>query len=215
MSEQSPPDMGTDLRRIHRAITRGLVVVQENSQAFARSGFPDAVTAEGFWKCCQGLEALLNGHHRTEDDLFFPLLRERLPGADFDGLTAEHHAMEGYLGEMAAAREAGSAADLHAAVSKIAALWRPHIGKEEAWFSPEVAVQILTTPEYIDLAQKAAAHSQEFMQPPPVAIPFFLYNLEADDRAFFLATMPPEVTQNLVPVVWADIWAPMKPFLLE
>ena len=215
MSEQSPPNMGTDLRRIHRAITRGLTVAQENGQAFAQSGFPDAVTAEGFWKYCQGLEAVVDGHHRTEDDLYFPFLRDRLPEVDFDGLAAEHHTMEGLLAEMKAAQEAGSVADLAAAVAKMNAIWQPHIGKEERWFSPEVAAQIITVQEYIDLAQKGAAHSQQYMQPPPVAIPFFLYNLEADDRAFFLAAMPPEVTQNLVPVVWKDVWAPMKPFLLD
>ena len=38
---------------------------------------------------------------------------------------------------------------------------------------------------------------------------------KADDRAYFLAVMPPEVTQQLVPVVWKDEWASIKPFLLD
>ena len=54
MSEKSMPNIGLDLQRIHRVITRGLAVSQENCQAFAESGFPDATTAEGFWKYCLG-----------------------------------------------------------------------------------------------------------------------------------------------------------------
>ena len=75
-------------------------------QAFAASGFPDEVTREGFWKYCQGLEANANGHHMTEDDLFFPFLRERMPDPDFDQLEVDHQAMHVHLAEMRAAREA-------------------------------------------------------------------------------------------------------------
>jgi len=215
MSEKPKPNIGLDLQRIHRVITRGLAVSQDNCQAFAESGFPDDTTREGFWKYCQALEANAHGHHVTEDDLFFPYLRERMPDTDFDELTAEHQEMRGILAEMQAAREAASLANMHRALSKMADLWHPHIEKEEAEFSPEIAAEVMTIPEQIDMAQKAAAHSQEHAQPAPLAVPFLLYNLEADDRAYFLAVMPPEVTQQLVPVVWKDEWAPMKSFLLD
>jgi len=215
MSEKPKPNIGLDLQRIHRVITRGLAVSQDNCQAFAESGFPDDTTREGFWKYCQALEANAHGHHVTEDDLFFPYLRERMPDTDFDELTAEHQEMRGILAEMQAAREAASLANMHRALSKMADLWHPHIEKEEAEFSPEIAAEVMIIPEQIDMAQKAAAHSQEHAQPAPLAVPFLLYNLEADDRAYFLAVMPPEVTQQLVPVVWKDEWAPMKSFLLD
>ena len=67
MSEKTMPNVGADLQRIHRVITRGLAVSQENCQAFAESGFPDATTAEGFWKYCLALEANAHSHHVTED----------------------------------------------------------------------------------------------------------------------------------------------------
>jgi len=38
--------------------------------------------------------------------------------------------------------------------------------------------------------------------------------LRAEDRAAFISVMPPELTQQLVPIAWKDAWAPMKPFLL-
>jgi hypothetical protein len=46
-------------------------------------------------------------------------------------------------------------------------------------------------------------------------VPFLLYNAEAEDRAFYVNAMPPELTQQLVPIVWKDEWAAMKPFLLD
>lgn len=215
MSEKPEPNIGQDLQHIHRAITRGLAVALENCQAFAASGFPDDTTGEGFWKYCQGLEANVHSHHTTEDDLFFPYLRERMPGTDFDELMNDHQKMHGILAEMRAAREAGSLADMHRALSRMASLWHPHIQKEEADFSPDIAAEIMTIPEHIEMAQEAAAHSQQHAQPAPLAVPFLLYNLEGEDRGYFLAAMPSEITQQLVPVVWKDEWAPMKPFLLD
>ena len=215
MSQERPPNVAHDLLRIHRAVTRGLTVALENCQAFAESGFPDDTTAEGFWKYCQGLEALARGHHTTEDELFFPYLRERLPEADFDTLAAEHEAMEETLAEMQAAREAGALSAMQQALSQLANLWQPHIQKEETIFSPEIAAELLSVPEHIELAQKSAALGQQHTQPGPIAMPFLLYNLEGDDRDHFLAVMPTELTQQLVPVAWKDIWAPMKPFLLD
>jgi hemerythrin-like domain-containing protein len=215
MTEMPKPNIGRDLKRIHRAISRGLAVALDNCQAFAQGGFPDDATREGFWKYCQGLEANAHGHHVTEDDLFFPFLRDRLPGTDFDGLMAEHEEMQGFLDGMRAAREAGSLAAMQRALAGMTGLWHPHIAKEETDFSPEVAAEVMTIPEHIDMAQKAAAHSQQHSQPAPLAVPFLLYNLEGEDRAFFLAVMPPEVTQQLVPVVWKEEWAPMRPFLLD
>jgi hemerythrin-like domain-containing protein len=215
MSERPKPNIGLDLQRIHRVITRGLAVAQENCQAFAEGGFPDDTTRAGFWKYCQGLEANTHGHHMIEDDIFFPYLRERMPNTDFEEMMAEHQEMHGMLAEMRAARETSSLADMYGALSKLADLWHPHIEKEETRFSPEIAAEVMTIPEHIEMAQKAAAHSQVHTQPAPLAVPFLLYNLEADDRAHFLAVMPPEITQQLVPVVWKDEWAPMKPFLLD
>ncbi|HSJ59402.1 MAG TPA: hypothetical protein VLC95_19610 [Anaerolineae bacterium] len=47
-----------------------------------------------------------------------------------------------------------------------------------------------------------------------MSVPFLLYSVEGDDRAFYRGVMPPELTQQLVPIAWKDEWAPMMPFLL-
>lgn len=209
------PNIGTELKRIHRAVSRGLSVALENCQSFAKGGFPDDTTREGFWKYCQGLEANAHGHHMIEDDLFFPFLQERLPGTDFARLMAEHREMHRILADMRATREAGSVDGMCRALSAMAGLWQPHIETEEIEFSPEVAARIMTVPEHIEMAQKAAALSQQHTQPATIAIPFLLYNLKGDDRDHFMAVMPAEITQQLVPIVWKDEWAAMKPFLFD
>ena len=48
MSEAPKPNVGTELVRIHRVITRGLQVSIAYSQSFAAEGYPDAATQEGF-----------------------------------------------------------------------------------------------------------------------------------------------------------------------
>ena len=214
MLQKPMPNIGLDLQRIHRVITRGMIVALQHSQEYGESRFPDETTREGFWKYCQGLEANTHGHHLTEDDLFFPFVQARLPELKLEELRAEHQVMVGILDELKAAREAASPGDVHRALVKMADVWYPHIAKEEIAFSPEIMGQVMTVPEHIDLAQKAAAHSSEHAQPAPLSVPFLLYNLEGDDRAHFLGVMPAELTQQLVPIVWKDEWAAMIPFLL-
>jgi len=215
MLDKPMPNIGLDLQRIHRVITRGLAVALENCQVFVASGFPDDATREGFWKYCQGLEANLHAHHLTEDDLFFPLVCDRMPGTDFQTLLDEHQELLVYLGELKAAREAGSAADAQRALARMDVVWQAHMAKEEAAFSPEIMARVMTVAEHIEMAQQAAAHSQAHAQPAPLSVPFLLYNLEGADRDFYLGAMPAEVTQQLVPIAWKDEWATMKPFLLE
>jgi hemerythrin-like domain-containing protein len=215
MSETPTPNIGLDLQRIHRVITRGLAVSLEKCRGFVAGGFPDDLTREGFWKYCQGLEGNAHGHHRTEDDLFFPFLQERLPDAGFARLTAEHEEMHSLLNQMHAAREASALDGMEQALSRLGDLWQPHIALEEISFSPAILAQVMTVPEHIELAQQAAAHSREYAHPAPLTVPFLLYNLEGADRAHFLAVMPPEVTTQLVPIVWKQEWAAMRPFLLD
>lgn len=48
MSEMTKPNVGADLVRIHKVITRGLDVTAQKSAAFARDGYPDGSAREGF-----------------------------------------------------------------------------------------------------------------------------------------------------------------------
>lgn len=223
MSEMGQPNIAADLIRIHAIVTRGLKVSMENSQVFAQEGFPDASFREGFVSYVQSLASVLHGHHLIEDDLAFPRLREKLPGAPYDSLMAEHRAMIPVLEEIKAASEAvateaepGPAlTELNQALTKMADMWHPHIQQEEEHLTVEVAGALFSAEEHIEMAQMFAKHSQEHSGPDYLVVPFMLYNLSPEERAILAQAMPPVITQELVPVAWKEKWVPMAPFLLD
>ena len=71
------PEIGGDLVRVHRAVTRAVGVAQEQGAAYVAAGLPDADTEEGYLTYVRCLVLLLHGHHTTEDKSMFPLLRTR------------------------------------------------------------------------------------------------------------------------------------------
>jgi len=97
MSEMTQPNVGADLARIHKVISRGLDVTGQNSAAFARDGYPDGPAREGFASYARALVAVVHGHHLTEDDPAFPYFQKRMPDAPFDELAARHQEMTGIL----------------------------------------------------------------------------------------------------------------------
>jgi hemerythrin-like domain-containing protein len=223
MSEPSQPNVAADLVRIHSVVTRGLKVSLERSRAFAHDGFPDDTTRQGFVDYVQSLVSVLNAHHLMEDELAFPYLRDLLPDAPFDLLSEQHQQMVPILEKVKVASEvvaveepdSGSLNDLNRALTEIADLWQPHIQIEEEQFSVEKGAELISVDEHIRLAQTFAKYSQEHTDPDYLVLPFILYNLAARDRAIMAGAMPPMVTQELVPQVWKEKWAPMQPFLLD
>jgi hemerythrin-like domain-containing protein len=223
MSNMQGPNIAIDLKRIHRVITRGLEVSLENGRAYARDGYPDAPIKEGFVSYVQAFVSMTHGHHLTEDDLAFPYFQDKLPEMPFGALTDEHQEMVPILDEIQAAIEGvaqesepgESLTAMNDALVRLADLWRPHIAKEEAGFDPDRVGALLSVDEQIKLAQQFAQHSAEHAGPDYLVVPFMLYNLSTEDRAAMSQAMPPIITQQLIPVVWKEKWAPMKPFLLD
>jgi hemerythrin-like domain-containing protein len=223
MSEIQLPNIGADLARIHAIITRGLAVAIEKSATFYREGYPDATTRQGFVDYVRSLVATTHGHHITEDDLAFPYFSKLLPDAPWEALTVQHGEMQVLLDEIGAAVDA-LAADaegieglpaLQQPLERLAALWHPHIAVEEAHLSVEAGAELVSVEEQIRLAQAFAKHSQEHAGPDFLVVPFMLFNLSQEERAALAGQMPPVLTQQLVPAVWKDKWAAMKPFLLD
>jgi hemerythrin-like domain-containing protein len=223
ISKMNQPNIAADTIRIHSIITRALQVTTERSQAFVQEGYPDATTREGFISYAQSLASLLHAHHLTEDELVFPYLREKLPEAPYDVLTAQHREMVPILDEIKADIEAIAADilpgqslnDLNRALNKVADIWYPHIQLEEEHFSVEELAALIDTEEHIRLGQMFAQHGMEHAGPNYLIVPFMLYNLSAENRAILSQAMPPNVTQQLVPIEWKEKWAPMLPFLLD
>ena len=222
MSQPNQPNIAADLIRIHSVVTRGLSVSLERGLTFAGDGFPDASTREGFVDYVQSLVSVLHAHHLGEDELAFPYLRDLLPGVPYDLLSEQHQQMVPILDEITAANEAVAAEPesqsvnaLNRTLTQVDELWHPHIQIEEEEFTVERGAELISVDEHIRLAQLFAKLSQEHAQPDYLVVPFILYNLAPEDRAIMAASMPPVVTQELVPKAWKEKWAPMQPFLLD
>jgi len=222
VSEPAAPNIAEDLLCIHAVITRGLNVSIEKGRVFAQHGYTDASARKGFIAYVGSLISVLHAHHLTENDLFFPYFRDKLPDAPFSVLIAQHRGLEPLLqeakmatDEVSAEPPAGAAlARLNNLLGRIVKFWHPHIRIEEDHFSVARVATLIDAKEHEMLAKAATEHSQQHSGPAHWVVPFLLYNLPPDRRAVFARPMPPVVTRLLVPIVWRRKWAPMRPFLL-
>jgi hemerythrin-like domain-containing protein len=212
--------MAATLATIHRVITRGLEVTRSHSRSFAEEGL-EASLRPGFISYARTLVNLTHAHHDTEDVLIFPYAQEKMPDTSFDSLAAQHREIAALLDEMGSVideAEKNPATEPLSRISRLASqiseIWQPHIREEETIFSAGRVNAVVTPEEQGRLMQQAAQHGMSHSGPDYLAAPFLLHNLEPEDRAFMAAEMPPIISQELVPVVWKDQWAPMKPFLL-
>jgi len=213
--------MAKTLATVHKVITRGVEVTRRHSQSYAERGLPDEALWSGFISYARTFVNLTHAHHDGEEVLIFPFGQEKMPDTSFDSLIAEHRQIAALLDEMGAAideAEKKPATESASRISRLAAqiheIWQPHIREEETIFSAARVNAVVTPEEQGKLMQQAAQHGMAHAGPDYLAAPFILHNLEAEDRAHMAGEMPPIVSQELVPVVWKDQWAPMKPFLL-
>src|SRR5512136_2048945 len=87
------PNVGNDVVRVHRVVTRALDVSLQNS----RDTHMDVKNRPGFMLYVRSLDILLHAHHLGEDELAFPFWKTRLPSGPFDELSAQHRQMITYL----------------------------------------------------------------------------------------------------------------------
>jgi hemerythrin-like domain-containing protein len=223
MPRTETANIGRDLIRIHLVITRGLGVAREACGQFRDAGFPDDSVKAGFLSYFRTLLSVMHAHHLVEDQVDFPVLKRRLPEAPFDLLLLQHREIAAVLAGMAPALddiEAGEPpsiplAELERALDRLFGIWHPHIRLEETYLSPEAVDRVLSPDDHARLAALSGEQSRRYAGPDALVVPFLLYNLPEDERRELSRAMPPAITAELVPVVWRERWAPMKPFLLE
>ena len=207
------PEIGGDLVRVHRAITRAVNVAQEYGTAYATSDYPNPGTQKGYLTYVRCLAAMLHAHHVTEDEAMFPALRDRLPNAPYEALMAQHSAMVPVLkGIEAAVARTGDLTGLNPALLRIGELWNTHIALEETHFGPDAVAASLTMEERVRAGQLTARQAARHQRPLVLLIPFLLYNMEPQDRAVMFQLMP-----SFVPVLlrlFKPRWRRMIPFLL-
>ncbi len=221
MSVVPQTDLVGGLLRIHAVITRALEVTAEYCSAAAGPDVSSPSVHEEFFTYVEALGAVLHGHHTTEDELTFPYLRERIPDLPYDRLTAEHQQVAAAVQEIADAIAAGRSGDREGgkqavgrSLTRISQVWGRHIADEERFITPERIDATVSVEEQQRLVDRIAEHMRTHATPDYLAMPFVLYNLPPSERAAMAAMLPPVVTQQLVPIVWADKWRPMKRFLL-
>jgi hemerythrin-like domain-containing protein len=221
MTNPFGPNIGADLERIHRVISRGLDVAVENTPRLLTD--LEGPPHQGYLDFVQSLATVLDGHHELEDQVIFPFFRERVPEAPYEHLMVQHQEMFGNLGELRAAlvdlragkRIMAATERLAEALRRLDATWGFHIETEESHLAPERVAQVATVEEQEELRKVTGRFNEQHVQPAPLCVPFVLYNLDVEDRAVMASILPPEVTQELVPGAWKAQWASMRSFLLD
>ena len=220
MTEHDPLAKG--LLTIHAIITRGLSVSLDSCTRYGGDSEAWAREAAGFKMFVSALRAVLHSHHLAEDEIMFPYFRDRLGGAPFDRLLREHEKMAALLEAIApserkitpGATAASELGEIRELLGDIDSLWGPHIAVEEESFSAEKLHAVVAAREQRRLVRSMESHGKDHAGPVSIVLPFLFYNLDGADRAAFQASFPRVLTKVLVPLVWRNLWKPMRPFLL-
>ncbi len=218
----STPTLANDLIRIHKVITRGLVVGLSRGKDHLQSSGTSPVNLSGYAIYIHSFTQVLDAHHRSEDVIAFPAFRPLIPSAPYPRLAGDHQHIEMILANAPALITALSKDDSGDALSQVIKIleeinevWATHIGIEEDYFSQQAVDAVMTPEEQARISAAAGQHSQEHSGPPYWVLPFVLFNLDKQERAVMAASFPPNVVNELVPKVWKDQWVPMKPYLLD
>lgn len=205
----------------HHIITRGLIVSIENTSAYPTRR-QSKTWQEGFNNYVRTLVEFIDAHHNSEDSAVFPFLSDKIPGAPFDELRANHRDMISLFGEVKKAllhgekEEMGEAwlGDLETNLAKLDGMWHPHIDLEETQVISKID-QSVPAEEINKFMLQMRESVQPSQYPPALLMPFMIYNLPKEEREMFTHDMPDEMIHHLVPIVWKDKWESMKPFLLD
>jgi hypothetical protein len=223
MTPNTPtPDLAQDLIRIHKVITRALYTSLIKGTEYLQSGFPQPQLIQGYSNYIHCLSEVLGSHHRGEDLIAFPAFMKVMPSAPYAQLSADHHAVDMHLAiirpaitDLSGDTPVKGLKVIVDTLGKLSTIWEPHILLEEHFFSKETINAAIDLDEQRRIGEAASKHSQEHSGPPYWVVPFILYNLDPEDRAVMAANFPPAILNELVPIVWKDQWAPMKPLLLD
>jgi len=224
MTEPPNPNLAASLLAIHAVISRGIDVALAQVRSSSKLDLPNTPWREGFLNYIRALSSTVHGHHGAEDDLAFPYFRNKLRDVPYETLTEQHQQLLPILGridsavaECAGHKQGGNGfRQLGRALEEIHALWHPHIEIEEKHFTEErLRKEGVSGEEQKRLLQEIGEHNRTHTGPPYLVLPFMLYNVPPKTRPLFEAELPPEVVQQLIPVVWKSQWESMRMFLLD
>jgi len=218
----SIPDLAQDIIRIHKVITRALNVGMNKAIEHLQSGVTSPQALLGYRSYIHSLATVLGSHHQSEDLIIFPAFQKVLPLTPYSQLIAEHHQIETLLAPipeqisvLSGDAPEGGLREIDTILQEIFNIWVPHIRIEEGNFTHAALNAVMNLEEQETVSQAIGKYSQEHSDPPYWIMPFVLFNLELDDRMSMAANFPPMIMDELIPKVWKEQWAPMKPYLLE
>ncbi|MGZ7108511.1 MAG: hemerythrin domain-containing protein [Methanobacterium sp.] len=223
MMDENQGDVGTDMIRFHRIITRSLEVNIQNVNRYLEIGAIEESDEEGFLKYVQSFSTVLDAHHLLENEKIFPYFKDKLPDAPYDRLMDQHKLVKESLSQIngginnlkSKVDELDSINLLKTGFREIDKIWHPHIRIEEEHIYEHIGSLNLSPEETNRLREEYTQFFGEHVSPPFLVMPFVLYNLSPEDRAIVSQRFPEIVTKKLVPIDWKDEWASMQPFLLK
>jgi hypothetical protein len=213
------PELGGDLLRVHRAISRALHVARAHAEGWLTTERLETGTKEGYLTYVRCLVTLMHGHHVTEDQAMFPLLQPTLPDAPYETLMAQHNAMVPILDELKGPLKRADADlftddldTLVSALTPLGTLWQTHIALEEAGFGPDALAKAMSMEERRRLGKRVASNAAFHQRPFWLMAPFLLYNMAPADRAVMTKAIPGVALW--VMRTFQGVWNKMTPFLL-
>lgn len=191
------PDHPPDLRVvtiIHRAMRRDAARL---ARTVAGLGDGDATRARALRRWYGHYHAEVTGHHHVEDEIWFPVLAERVPtyGQHADRLDREHHLLEdGLVGVQAAlddlVSEEGSArarGPARHAACELSELLDLHLGFEDADIMP-LYLRHFTEDEFVEVERRTRRTIAARRL--PFAVPWMLGAATPPERARVLGQAP-------------------------
>ena len=139
MVNENQGDVGTDIIRFHRTITRSLEIAIQNVNKFLEVGAIEESEREGFLKYIQTFSTVMNAHHVLENEKIFPYFKDKLPDAPYDRLMTQHEWVKTALSQINSGinnlksnvDELESLNQLKTGLRQIDKIWHPHIRIEE------------------------------------------------------------------------------------
>jgi hemerythrin-like domain-containing protein len=222
MSNINESDIGRDIIRYHKIITRAITTSHQHADASLKNGSLEESTKDGFLKYLQSFSSVLKAHHMSEDEVIFPYVQKLIPNVPYKRLTDEHEVLSDELDSINNAITIFSADEnvdifltqLNSSLVKIYELWIPHIKIEESLIYERIG-NMIDLEEMNRFRMEFIQFYQKHVGPDYLVVPFSLYNLQPDDRVSIEQNLPDVVKKKLIPIDWKDKWTPMKPFLLK
>lgn len=216
MTLPSDPLM-TGIQGIHRALSRALNVLVDESWQFGNEELLDGKRTEGFRMYARTFCDLLHAHHDGEEELGLIHLRSILSPEDMIALDREHEVMLEALHALQTCVAAPTPWDashwrrLHKAAAELLRGWEAHRANEEIQMAKASAK--MTEEERVHLAAALEQFGIANAGPGERVVPFILYNLEGKDREEMGSRLPFFMKGILVPFFWRSTYRPMRPFL--